>query len=201
MSITSEVIDLAPDRPNHPLRSSGRSAVLAEQTRESTKYEGADMSFTSISKNLRCVLFVDAASCLICGAVQLAFSQSLTHVLGLPATLLVSTGEFLLLCAAGVASLATRTRAPSAVIWLLIVGNVTWGLASVAILLGGEWGPTLLGKGYVVAQALTVVVLAYLQSYFGLRQGAPISKSADLEIDPDGAQAGGQIIAQSRHRR
>jgi hypothetical protein len=133
------------------------------------------MSLTSFSKNLRCVLLVDAASCLICGAVQLAFTRSLTHLFGLPATLLVSTGEFLLLYGAGVAVLATRTRAPSALIWLLIVGNVTWGLASVAILLGGEWGPTLLGKGYVVAQGLAVVVLAYLQSYFGLRQGTSMS--------------------------
>ena len=81
---------------------------------------------------------------------------------------MAGAGDFLLLYGAAVAFLATRARTPAVIIWLLVVGNIAWGVASVGILLAGDVQPTLLGKGYILAQALTVLLLAGLQ-YFCVR--------------------------------
>jgi hypothetical protein len=120
---------------------------------------------------LRIVLWADAASCLICGLLQVSFVRPLSQYLGLAAALLAGTGDFLLLYGAAVAFLATRARAPAAIIWLLVVGNIAWGLAAVGILLAGDVQPTLLGKSYILAQALTVLLLARLQ-YICVRSGS-----------------------------
>jgi hypothetical protein len=112
---------------------------------------------------LRYVLCVDAISCLASGILQVSFTGFLSQHLGLSPTLLTATGDFLLLYGAAVAFLATRTRVPRAIIWLLIVGNCAWGLASVGILLGNYVHPTEVGKGYIAVQALAVLLLARLQ--------------------------------------
>jgi hypothetical protein len=126
------------------------------------------MSLQSSPNFLRYVLSTDAISCLICGLLQLAFTGTLREWFGLSATLLAGTGEFLLLYGVVVAFLATRIRAPGVIIWLLIAGNVTWAVACIALLLGSGGTIALLGKVYVIAQALTVAVLALLQ-YSGMR--------------------------------
>jgi hypothetical protein len=117
---------------------------------------------------LRYVLWADAISCLACGLLQVAFTGYLSQHLGLPSVLLAGTGDFLLLYGASVAFLATRTQVSGAIIWLLIVGNFSWGLACVGLLLANDVHPTSLGKGYVVVQALTVLILARLQ-YMSVR--------------------------------
>ncbi|HWY96109.1 MAG TPA: hypothetical protein VNX69_12990 [Steroidobacteraceae bacterium] len=126
------------------------------------------MSLQSSPNFLRYVLWIDAISCLICGLSQVAFTGTLSEWLGLSATLLAGTGEFLLLYGVVVAFLATRSRTPGAIIWLLIVGNAAWAVACIACLLGSGGTITLLGKVYVIAQALTVAVVALLQ-YSGMR--------------------------------
>jgi hypothetical protein len=121
---------------------------------------------------LRYVLWADAISCLVCGLLQVAFARPLSQYSGLPPSLLAESGDFLLLYGAAVAFLATRTRTrvPGAVIWLLIVGNFAWGVASVLLLVAGDVQPTWLGKGYIIAQASTVLMLAQLQ-YLCVRPG------------------------------
>jgi hypothetical protein len=64
--------------------------------------------------------------------------RPLSQHLGLAPALWASSGDFLLLYGAAVAFLATRARAPVAVIWLLVVGDVAWGVASVGIVLAGD---------------------------------------------------------------
>jgi len=133
------------------------------------------MSFKSSPNFLRYVLWADAISCLTCGILQVAFTASLTEWLGLPAELLTGSGEFLLVYGVVVAFLATRNRVPAMVLWLLIAGNCAWGVACIAILLGGM-PLTLLGRVYVIVQTLTVAVIAQLQ-YFGLRQAGSLMAS------------------------
>jgi hypothetical protein len=130
------------------------------------------MSLQSSPNFLRYVLWADAISCLICGLLQVAFTGTLTEWLGLPTTLLAGTGEFLLLYGVVVAFLATRIRVPTVIVWLLIAGNIAWAVACIAILLGSGGKFTLVGKVYVIAQALTVAVLALLQ-YSSVRQDKP----------------------------
>jgi hypothetical protein len=127
------------------------------------------MSLATFPNFLRYVLWADALSCLACGLLQVSFTATVSERLGLPAMLLADTGMFLLFYGAAVAFLATRIRTPSAIIWLLIFGNIGWAAACIALLLGGGLELTLLGKAYVVAQALAVGVLAELQ-YLGVRQ-------------------------------
>jgi hypothetical protein len=112
---------------------------------------------------LRYVLWADAISCLACGALQLVLGDPLSQFFSLPAGLLSDTGVFLLAYGAAVAALAIPARVPGAIVWLLIVGNVGWGVAAVGILVAGDVHPTLLGKAYIVVQALTVLILAELQ--------------------------------------
>jgi len=141
------------------------------------------MPLTSSSNFLRYVLWADAVSCLACGSLQVVLPGSLGKWFGLSPMLLVDTGAFLLLYGGVVAFLATRTRVSSVIIRLLIVGNIAWGAACVAGILGVGMEPAALGKAYLVVQALTVVVLAELQ-YFGLRQGRSAINSASAISPP-----------------
>ena len=118
---------------------------------------------------LRYVLWANAISCLVCGILQVTLAGPLSSYFGLSQDLLMGTGVFLLVYGAVVAFLATRTQVPIAILGLLIVGNIMWGVLAAAILLGGDARITLLGKGYVTAQALTVLILAQMQ-FFSVRQ-------------------------------
>jgi hypothetical protein len=119
---------------------------------------------------LRYVLWADAISCLVCGLLQVTLTGPMNSYFGLPQNLLMGTGVFLLLYGAVVAFLATRSQVPGAILWLLIVGNIVWGALAVTLLMGGDERITLIGKGYITAQALTVLILAQLQ-YFAVRIG------------------------------
>lgn len=127
------------------------------------------MSILPSSRFLRNVLLADAASCIGSGAVQLLFTGSLVPLSGLPAPLLAGTGWFLLAYAAAVVLIAMRDPLPRALVWLLVIGNAGWAVASIALLASGLVAPTALGTAWVLAQAVTVGVLAKLQRT-GLRR-------------------------------
>jgi hypothetical protein len=111
---------------------------------------------------LRRTLAVDAATCVAMGALLVAFQAPLAGLLGLPAALLFYAGLALFPCAALMLA-AHRSRALA---WLVVAGNAAWVAASVAVLLVAS--PTALGYAFVIAQALAVAVLAWLES-LGIR--------------------------------
>ena len=121
---------------------------------------------------LRYVLFADAASCLSTGALQLAFTPQLADLLRLPAGLLQATGLFLVAYAAVVAFVGARDPIPRGPVWLFVAGNFAWAAGCVALLAATPLAPSALGQAWVIAQAVTVVVLAELQ-WAGLRRQAP----------------------------
>jgi uncharacterized membrane protein YdcZ (DUF606 family) len=129
-------------------------------------------SFMSSPNFLRNVLRADALSCVACGLLQVVFTGQMAQLSGLPQALLAYTGEFLLVYAAVVAFISTRDPLPRPLVWLLLAGNLGWAIACALLLLSGRVAPSMLGTAYVVAQALTVAVLAELQ-FFGLRRSAP----------------------------
>lgn len=131
------------------------------------------MSIFESSRFLRSVLFADVAACLASGALQVAFTRSLVEWLDLPALLLQATGIFLLAYAAIAALAATRDPIPRAPVWGFVCGNFAWAAACVVLLAGHLVAPTALGEAWIVAQAVTVVVLAELQ-WIGLRRSRPI---------------------------
>jgi uncharacterized membrane protein YdcZ (DUF606 family) len=132
----------------------------------------SSIPFMSSPNFLRNVLRADALSCVACGVLQVVFTGQMAQLLGLPEALLAYTGEFLLAYAAVVAFVSTRDPLPRPLVWVLLAGNLGWAIACALLLVSGRVAPSMLGTAYVVAQALTVAVLAELQ-FFGLRRLAP----------------------------
>lgn len=121
---------------------------------------------------LRNVLLADALSCIACGAPQVLFTDSLAVLLKLPSPLLQATGWFLLFYAAAVGWIALRSPIPRGLVWPLVLGNGLWAVACVGLLASDAVAPGALGTGWVLAQAVTVAVLAELQ-WTALRRPAP----------------------------
>lgn len=114
------------------------------------------------------VMWVDAASCAATGALQVGFTDALARLTGLPGGLLLGTGLFLLAYAAAAAAMARRATPPRTLIGLVAVGNFGWAAACAALLASGLFAVTALGTAWVIAQAVTVVLLAEAQ-WMGLR--------------------------------
>jgi hypothetical protein len=123
----------------------------------------------SDSRLLRFALRLDAAACAGLGVASLALNSPLDRLFGTPPALTVSTGAFLVLYAAGLWLLATRPRIHPAAVWIVILGNLGWVAASVAITVAETFPLTGLGVAFVLAQAVAVVALADLE-YLGLRK-------------------------------
>jgi hypothetical protein len=114
------------------------------------------------------VMWIDAASCAATGALQVGFTDALARLTGLPGGLLMGTGLFLLAYAAAAAAMARRATPPRTLIGLVAVGNFGWAAACAALLASGVFAVTALGMAWVIAQAVTVVLLAEAQ-WMGLR--------------------------------
>lgn len=114
------------------------------------------------------VLKVDALTCVAMGLLLVAAHSTLSPLLGLPAALLQYAGLLLFPCAALMAWAGRSARPASALVWLVILGNLAWVLAS--LLLAFVWfSPTVPGQAFLVVQALAVLGLAELE-YVGLRR-------------------------------
>ena len=114
------------------------------------------------------VMWVDAASCAATGALQVGLTDALARLTGLPAGLLLGTGIFLIGYAALAAAMAMRATPPRTLIGLVVVGNLGWAAACAVLLASGAFPVTALGMAWVVAQAVTVLLLAEAQ-WLGLR--------------------------------
>lgn len=163
-SITREVIDAVRAGFDH-------GASLNQPSQESV------MSIFSSPRFLPRVLLADAASGFACGILQLVFTDGLAQWLRLPLALLQGTGWFLLAYGAFAAFLATRRPVPRGMVYGLVIGNLGWGLACVALLLGALLQPGAWGIGYVLLQTVTVVLMAELQ-WLGLHRAPRAGLSA-----------------------
>jgi len=108
---------------------------------------------------LKPLLIVDALTCLVTGIALVAAAHPLAGLLGLPDPLLFYAGVILFPCAA-LMLLAARTLAKP-LVWMVILGNFAWGLASLAIAFFFE--PTAFGHVFVLAQAALVTALGVLE--------------------------------------
>lgn len=130
------------------------------------------MSFLASPRFLRNVLLADAASCLATGLAQVLFAGPLADLLALPAVLLLATGWFMIVYALLAAFVATRQPVPPGWVWLFVAGNFSWAIGCVAVAFGAWFHPSALGIVWVLAQAVTVAVLAELQ-WAGVRRATP----------------------------
>lgn len=128
---------------------------------------------TSSPVFLRRVLLVDAATCVLTGALLALGAGALSPLFGLPEVLLREAGIVLFPIAAFIAFTGTRDGVSPRAVWFVIAGNGLWVVGSIALLLSGWVAPTALGQAFVLAQALAVAVLAELE-YFGLRRSSAV---------------------------
>lgn len=116
---------------------------------------------------LRRVLALDSLSCLAIGLAMGLGAAMLAPLFGLPEPLVRLAGLALLPLAAFIGWLASRPAPPSALVWLVILGNLGWSAESFVVI--AQQQPTALGAAFVAAQALAVLGLAGLE-YLGLRK-------------------------------
>jgi hypothetical protein len=131
---------------------------------------------TSIVANsfLKGALIADAGVSGAVALLQLLASGQLAALTGLSAALLVGTGVFLVGYVALLIALATRAQVWSALIWAVIVGNLAWAVAALAVSASLPLAP--LGHAFAIVHAVAVAAFAYLE-YRGL--GASISGARD----------------------
>ena len=117
-----------------------------------------------------------AADAIVSGgaaALQLAAASWLSDLLMLPRTLLVETGAFLVAYTMVLVVLARSSRLPSAVIGVIVLGNIAWAAGCVGLLVAESSSLSGLGVAFVVAQALAVLCFAALE-YAGLKRSEPL---------------------------
>src|SRR5262245_57659328 len=114
------------------------------------------MSFGKSSPLLRRALFVDLAASGVSSLALLAGAHPLAALTGLPAALLQEAGLALAAYSVFVAAVATRNSIADGPVWVIIVINAAWAVASIALLFSGAVAPTALGAGIVIVQAAAV---------------------------------------------
>ncbi len=120
-----------------------------------------------ITTFLKRVLLLDSASCLLMGIGLALGAGMLAGPLGLPEALLEGAGLVLLPIGLFMAWVATRSAAPAAFVYVIIIGNVGWTAESLFVAFG-QSGITALGTAFVAVQAAAVLGLALLE-YAGVR--------------------------------
>jgi hypothetical protein len=118
---------------------------------------------------LRRILALDSAGCALLGLLLCLDSAALSPLFGLGERLLFGAGLLLLPLAAFIGWLASRPAPPSALVWLVIVGNVAWTAESFLLIATESGRITALGTAFVAGQAAAVLVVALLE-YAGLRR-------------------------------
>jgi len=129
---------------------------------------------TKETQFLRNVLRLDALTCLTTGVLSVAASSALGGSFGLSTGLLQGSGVALLLVGAFILFAARNVPALRWPVWIVVLGNAGWVLASVLLLISGIERPTGVGTAYVIGQAVIVAVLAELE-YVGLRKTAGVA--------------------------
>lgn len=117
---------------------------------------------------LTTILLLDAATCLLMGLLLATASSFVCSITALPQPLLFCAGLLLLPIGLFMAATAIWWLGSAAAVWLIIVGNAGWVIASLGLLMIVTANG--LGVVFVLAQALVVAMLAWVE-YRALRAG------------------------------
>lgn len=120
-----------------------------------------------LSKFLRTILKLDAASCLGIAALMIPTAAALEAPFGIDSAALTAAAASLIPIGLFILWLGTRREAPAMLVWLVIIGNLGWTAASLAAA-GSLPAITPLGQAAVVGQGIAVLVLA-LAEWAGLK--------------------------------
>ena len=116
---------------------------------------------------LKRVLLLDSASCLLMGIGLALGAGTLAGPFGLPTGLVAGAGLALIPIGLFILWLGTRSTAPAALVYVVIVGNLGWTVESLVVAFGQQ-GITALGTAFVAVQAAAVLGLALLE-YVGVK--------------------------------
>lgn len=129
---------------------------------------------TSDHHRLVGILTLDAATCAAMGLLLLLAAGPIAGITAIPAPLLVWAGALLLPIALHMVVVARFGTGSAPAVWLVILGNIGWVAASLALF--GFIAPNGLGTALILAQALVVAGLAWLE--FRAWRGASASHHA-----------------------
>lgn len=130
------------------------------------------MRHVTPSRLLKAALAADAVVSGAVALLQIVAADALAGLLSLPRALLFETGLFLVGYAVLLVVLARSARVPAWLIAFIVAGNAGWAIACIALLASGWVAPTAAGVGYVVLQAVAVLLFAALEAA-GLRSSLP----------------------------
>ena len=122
---------------------------------------------------LRTALLVDAAGSGALALLQLLATDTLAPLLGVPAPVLLGTGLFFVAYVTLLVLMARAAQLPVALVWLVVVGNAGWAVGCVGAMLSGWLQPSAAGVGYLLFQAVAVLLFATLQR-MGLARSTPL---------------------------
>lgn len=131
------------------------------------------MTLLTPSPLLKTALLIDAAMSAAMAALQLAATGPLSGLLHLPAALLQESGLFMLAYAGLLVFMARSTRLPSALVGLVVWGNVGWALGCAGLAGASGLQPSAAGLGFLALHAAGVLLMAALE-FAGWRRCAPV---------------------------
>jgi len=142
------------------------------------------MNYLNPSRLLRAALTIDAAASGTLAMVQVLAPHAAAELTGLAVELIVITGVLL----GGYAALLVRSASSAAIartlVELIIVGNLAWALACIAVASALRNELTTLGVGYLLLQAGAVIGFACAQA-LGLLRSRPTSPSTTTLVWKD----------------
>lgn len=123
---------------------------------------------------VRVSLKLDALASGPLGVLMAATASWVGGLLGLPEALLVIVGILLVAFAASLWYAATRPAPARLAVRAIIAANLAWVAASAAVVVAGWLPLTVLGTGFILAQAAAVAALAGFQFVALRRAGAAV---------------------------
>lgn len=118
---------------------------------------------------VRAVVWFDASTAVLLGALHLLLTDSLAEWLGLGPALLQASGVVMLAFGALAVAVASAAVLPRTALAVLATGNFAWALGSLVLVLGSSLSPTGLGQAYLWVHGVAVAALAELQ-WMGARR-------------------------------
>lgn len=115
-------------------------------------------------QSLKSILVLDAITCAGIFLIALLAAVPIASLLGLPVIVVTLAGWICLASAALMAVVATQQLPSAALTKLIVAGNLGWVAASFAVLAAFAGQMTAIGMALVIAQALAVLVFAFLEA-------------------------------------
>lgn len=125
-------------------------------------------------QSLKSVLILDAVTCAGIFLIALLAAAPVAALLGLPVIVVTLAGWICLASALLMAFVAVQQPPSAALTRLIVIGNLGWVAASFAVLAVFAGQMTGVGIAFVIAQALAVLVFAFLEA----RGAATVGRAA-----------------------